>query len=69
MKNLSESAAILYDYYANNRNSGRGVTVWRPDGFTHLKDAEGGSTLEGLLGRELGSQIRSLYDTTFSKER
>jgi len=63
---LSESAAILYDYYANDRNSGLGNTVWRPDGETHVEDA-GATGLDDLLGRELGSKVRSLYDAVFGK--
>lgn len=48
------------------RNSGYGNTVWRPEGYVHIEDTNA-KDLETLLGRELGSKVRSLYDTVFEK--
>lgn len=52
---------FIENFYAA-RNSGYGNTVWRPEGYVHIESTNA-TDLDTLLGRELGSKVRSLYDT------
>jgi hypothetical protein len=56
---------FIEHFYAA-RNSGYGNTVWRPEGYVHIEDTNA-ADLDSLLGRELGSKVKSLYDVIFDK--